>query len=610
MLMDEPTFGTATDARGADRAYALSPSLTVSSFLRQYHLRAPNIMWFLGAGTSAAAGIPTANNMIWDFRRTIYCSTQRVPVRNCPDLGDPSLRARLRSFFEARGAFPPEGSDEEYAAYFEAAYPNEADRRRYLQRAVESAVPSYGHVALAALAKLDKARTIWTTNFDRMVEDAIVSVFGSSGKLVVAALDNADLAKQAIDESRFPLLVKLHGDFHSRRLKNTDAELRNQDGRLRAALVDACKRNGLAVVGYSGRDSSVMDALDEAATDGGSFPFGLYWFHRPDHPPLPRVLRLISTARTNGIEAHLIEAETFDEVLGDLLHLIENIPPEVAAHLDKRVVKVSDAPLPAVTGAWPVVRLNALAFDSFPTLCRRVCCEIGGAREVRDAVQKSGAGVVAGRRNVGVIAFGSDSEIRRAFAPYSVTEFDTHTIEPHRLRYESAEMGLLYDAICKAIARERPLLVERRRAPLAALDPTRLTDPLLKPLLSAVKDVTGTIPGTQLRWSEGITFRLDFRLNRLWLLFEPAVWVDRTGDGRGGDGAEDAGHDERIKLFVQRRHASRFNSMWNGVLDAWSHVLAGGQDVSTLRSFGISDGLDATFTISRITAFSRRGIAT
>ena len=33
--------------------------------------------------------------------------------------------------------------------------------------------------------------------------------------------------------------------------------------------VDSCRRFGLVVAGYSGRDSSVMDALNEAMKPGG-----------------------------------------------------------------------------------------------------------------------------------------------------------------------------------------------------------------------------------------------------------------------------------------------------------------------------------------------------
>ena len=87
----------------------------------------------------------------------------------------------------------------------------------------------------------------------------------------------------------------------------------------------------------------------------------------------------------------------------------------------------SPAPRSPGRGTWPVVRLNALPLLEVPTHCRRVECEIGGTAEVREAAKD--ASVIAVRSRVGVLAFGSDLEVRRAFDPYGVTEFDLHALE-------------------------------------------------------------------------------------------------------------------------------------------------------------------------------------
>lgn len=82
--------------------------------------------------------------------------------------------------------------------------------------------------------------------------------------------------------------IKLHGDFRSRRLKNTADELREQDARLRELLVSASGRSGLIVVGYSGRDDSIMDALEAALDQPAPFPSGLFWLSRWESPPLSK----------------------------------------------------------------------------------------------------------------------------------------------------------------------------------------------------------------------------------------------------------------------------------------------------------------------------------
>ncbi len=82
--------------------------------------------------------------------------------------------------------------------------------------------------------------------------------------LTVAALDSADRARRCLQEPAWPLLVKLHGDYQSQELKKTAEELQAQDPALDQVLVGACNRFGLVVIGYSGRDASVIDALREA----------------------------------------------------------------------------------------------------------------------------------------------------------------------------------------------------------------------------------------------------------------------------------------------------------------------------------------------------------
>jgi NAD-dependent SIR2 family protein deacetylase len=144
---------------------------------------------------------------------------------------------------------PSLGDRDEYAALFEAFYPAEMDRRAYLDAKMAGAKPSYGHLALATLMRAQLTRLVWTTNFDPLVADACARVYGTTGRLTTVDLDASELAAQCIDEGRWPVEVKLHGDFRSRRLKNTSDELRHQDARLRRVLVDSCRRFGLVVVG-------------------------------------------------------------------------------------------------------------------------------------------------------------------------------------------------------------------------------------------------------------------------------------------------------------------------------------------------------------------------
>jgi hypothetical protein len=42
--------------------------------------RPQNFAWFLGAGTSRSAGLPTATDIIWDLKRRFYCREENQDI--------------------------------------------------------------------------------------------------------------------------------------------------------------------------------------------------------------------------------------------------------------------------------------------------------------------------------------------------------------------------------------------------------------------------------------------------------------------------------------------------------------------------------------------------
>ena len=222
-------------------------SVGQDDFARRFSVRGANLMWLLGAGASNAAGLPTAHDLVIEFKRMLYVSQSGRTVRP-GDLAEPAIRNRIEAHVESL-ELPESGAADEYAAFFEAAFPHEADRARFIEGQLGGAKPSYGHMALASLMSAGLCRLVWTTNFDTLVADACADVFGTTGSLTTATLDAPDLARHAIAADRWPLEVKLHGDFRSHRLKNTRDELRRQDRELRHMLVECSARFGLVVVG-------------------------------------------------------------------------------------------------------------------------------------------------------------------------------------------------------------------------------------------------------------------------------------------------------------------------------------------------------------------------
>jgi hypothetical protein len=570
------------------------PEIGADDFARRFSLRAANLMWFLGAGASAAAGIPTAFDMVWEFKQQLFISQRRVSTQFVADLSSPTIRAQLQAHIDSLGTLPPAGAPDEYAQLFETVYPAEADRRAYLESKVTGGKPSYGHMALATLMRANRALIAWTTNFDPLVADACAKVYDSTGALTSAALDAPGIAMQRIAESRWPLEVKLHGDFRSRRLKNTPDELRLQDTRMRQLLVDSCRRLGLIVVGYSGRDNSIMDALEEALQHGSAFPNGLFWLHRGEDPPLDRAQRLLSMAHESGVEAALVRIQSFDEMMRDLLRLFSGIDTKALDVFASERQRRTGAPEPSGRLGWPIVRLNALQLTQLPSVCRRVVCEIGGHAEAREAVEKADVHVLVSRVRAGVLAYGSDADVRKAFGAHGITEFDLHAIDPRRLRYESGERGLLREALSLAIARCRHLDHTRRRT-ADLFRPHDVEDPMWAPLRRLVSPLSGTVEGfSDLRWREGIGTRLDWADDRLWLLVEPRIVFDGLNNDNRAAATD----------FAREKTVKRYNRVLNDLVGFWASVLAGSGD--ELRALDISDGVEAVFKLSPDTAFSRR----
>lgn len=575
------------------------PSSEIASddFVRRFTMRPGQLMWLLGAGASAAAGIPTASDMTWEFKQRLFVSQRGVSMKSVENLASPAIRARLQDYIDTAGRFPNPNAPDEYAALFEAVYPSEIDRQSYIKAKIAGAKPSYGHLALGCLMKAAVTRIVWTTNFDPLIADSCAMAYESTGALTTVDLGDPERARQCIDSGAYPLEVKLHGDFRSRRLKNTGDELREQDQKLRRILVDCCRRFGLVIAGYSGRDTSIMDALHEALKESGAFPLGLFWLHRGDDPPLDSVRRLIKAAAAQNIETGIIRIENFDEVARDIARQSAGIDTKLLDAFTAQRRYWSAAPHPQGRPGQTTIRLNAIPILEIPSVCRRVVAGVGGHAAIRAMIEQAGVDILFARVKSGVLAYGTDADVRSVFSSVKVDEFSLHSIEEKRLRYDSGERGLLAAALARGLGRHRGMRVVRRRARfvLAPLDPD---SDKWKPLRKIVGPVSGTLQRhAGVRWSEAIDIGLEWAANQLWLLFDPQThFFNLPAESRGA--AAD---------FSRERSARRYNRQLNDLLGFWADLLAG--ECDEIRAFGLGSGVDAVFKLARETAFSERIVA-
>lgn len=597
-----------------------------SQFATRFSLRPKQLCWFLGSGASAAAGIPTGYAMIADFKKRLFCQLSRTKQQEV-DINDKLWIERIDLFFQARALLPPLGDPTEYAKAFEAVYPTQELRRSYIEEAVKKGTPSFAHRVLASMLSTQRVPGIFTTNFDPLPENATTVTdqllpAAERVHLTVAAIDNADRAALALTEFR-PFLAKLHGDYQSLDLKNTSNELQAQDTKMREVLISACGRYGLVVIGYSGRDASIMQALTAACAQRNAFPGGIYWVTARPDSILPAVTAFLETATSAGISSALVESQTFDELASDIADRIE-LPQVLKEHIyHARPPQIlTSVPIPTHEHrSFPILQCSAIPITSMPTVARRIAVSKASTTvHVRELLREANVWAIAASAGRDIAVFGPDEGVLGALAPLGPKLAGTIDLHPNR---DSWALGLLYDALTRAVCGGRPLFARMRRAGHLVLvargpadeakDRAEARAAQLAPLREAYSSALyGSVPDHGLPFTEGVQFRIEYVADRWWCGFEPLTYVQLPRPEVAEDQADDAAQREFVRHrdpsidWRRERWATRYNRVWARIIAAWATMLAGD---GTVRAAGISEreGQDAVFQLSAVTAWSRPG---
>ena len=176
------------------------PVEPLGMFARAFAVNGAHIGWLFGAGASASAGVPTAGQLLDEFKATLYASTSGLD-RTQLTMADPLVTERVRKYFDDANGLPPLGSPLEYAIAFERTYPDAGVRRQCLDRWVSRGRPSFGHRVVAAFMASGYLRWLATTNFDDLGErgyEQLRATDEALPRLTFAALDGADRAARGL----------------------------------------------------------------------------------------------------------------------------------------------------------------------------------------------------------------------------------------------------------------------------------------------------------------------------------------------------------------------------------------------------------------------------
>ncbi len=433
-------------------------TLALDAFARSIAVnrQAPHA-FFLGAGTSVTSGVLSAEACIWQWKRRIFLSNNVGLEQQFADVSLPSVQQKIQHWLDDQGQYPHQGASDEYGFFVEACYPVADDRRQYFQSLIEGKRPYIGYDVLALLAEAGLARWIWTTNFDGFASRALTQ---SNVTVIEVGLDTAQRIDRQIRQGEM-LYVALHGDYRYDALRNTPTELREGDRKLREALVRELRDKSLVVCGYSGRDDSVMEALEEAYSQPG--PGRLYWCGYDQARPGERVERLLECARSRGRQAFYVPTNGFDDLM--LRIALQALSGDLADRARALYSRAASEGVELAPFSVQLARTTSLIkSNAFPVDCPSEVLqfEIEGlpAQGTWNALREwtRGRGVVAVPHRGKALAIGTVDEVKDVFGDRLRGGIERSPIAPKELaRSEGAVVSLLREALVRALANCRGL---------------------------------------------------------------------------------------------------------------------------------------------------------
>jgi hypothetical protein len=219
----------------------------------------------LGSGVSRPAEIPTGWEITLDLVRRI------AALRGVTD--EPDWAAWYKATF---------GTEPLYSELLDLLASTPDERRSVLHSYIEPNVddiaagrrtPTRAHQAIARMVAAGHVRVIITTNFDRLIENALRE---NGVEPTVITSDDALKGAVPLIHSRC-YVVKIHGDYLDTRIRNTDSELGAYTPELNTLLDRIIDEHGLIVCGWSG---DWDPALRAAITRAPNRRYPMFWAAR------------------------------------------------------------------------------------------------------------------------------------------------------------------------------------------------------------------------------------------------------------------------------------------------------------------------------------------
>ena len=413
------------------------------SFIRNF-LVCDGIDFFLGSGASLLAGIPSGQNLVWEFKKEIYCSENNVSRELFKDLQSERNRRKLQDYFDSLDGFPSIGSKNEYSFYFETCYDNTASRNAFIQDLVANVEPTRGHLCLANLFINNKVKNIWTTNFDELIEAGIKTLSPQYSFNIISSIQKNSISQ--IANNRFSNVIKLHGDYRYDSLQNTEQELQDLEKQLSDLFCKGLINKGLVVIGYAGNDDSVMKVLEDNIDNKDFLSKGIYWCKPQNTTLSERANAFMEKACQNNELSCVIDMDGFDEFLNLIYQNYEHknsIIDERWKDFDNRKKEINFS---SDKIAQSSLKMNTFVSTELPS-CNVFETDIKSWKELRTIIGESND-IITGLFKGKVYFLSNRDKLKEIFKGHIKSEITTVLPEPELLNKENfVYLGLLYELI-------------------------------------------------------------------------------------------------------------------------------------------------------------------
>ena len=254
----------------------------------------------LGSGISRDAGIPTGWEITLDLIKNIAATDKEKPKD-------------FEKWYRERYNESPD-----YTTLLKKLTITPADRanllRSYFEPTTEEKeenlkVPTSAHKCIAILVKYGYIRIILTTNFDRLLEEAL-----SEEGITPTVISTEDEIKGAMPFVHNECtVIKLHGDYMDTRIKNTPEELAKYSNKVNKYLDRIFDDFGLIICGWSAEyDIALRNSLYRRKNRR----FSTYWTVKGE-------LREDAVRLSNHLKTEQITIESANQFFTKLLEKVE-----------------------------------------------------------------------------------------------------------------------------------------------------------------------------------------------------------------------------------------------------------------------------------------------